>query len=73
MHLLLTVAVEGHMVRLDPLGEDMEQTPSQTEDARERGFKRDRDEANDSRRGESNDLDPDDSGDIADEGTAHRG
>ena len=61
------------MVRLDPLDEDMGQTPSQTEDARERGFVRDRDRADDGHRGESNELDPDDSGDIADEGTAHRG
>ena len=58
------------MVRLDPLGEDMERTPPQTEDAVERGF------ADDSRpddRGESDGLDPDDTGDIADEGSAHRG
>jgi hypothetical protein len=63
------------MVRLDPLDEDMGQTPSQTEDARERGFVRDRkrDRADDQRRGESDALDPDRNGDIADEGTAHRG
>jgi hypothetical protein len=61
------------MVRLDPLDEDMGQTPSQTEDAEERGFERDRDVANDQRRGQSDALDPDGSGDIADEGTAHRG
>ena len=61
------------MVRLDPLDEDMGQTPSQTEDARERGFVRDRDKANDTGRGESDSLDPDEQGDIADEGTAHRG
>jgi hypothetical protein len=61
------------MVRLDPLDEDMGQTPSQTENAKERGFKRDRDLADDKRRGQSNELDPDDTGDIADEGTAHRG
>jgi hypothetical protein len=61
------------MVRLDPLDEDMGQTPSQTEDAKERGFVRERDKANDTRRGESNELDPEDSGDIADEGSAHRG
>lgn len=61
------------MVRLDPLDEDMGQTPSQTEDAEERGFKRDRDKANDKGLGKSEGLDPEDSGDIADEGTAHRG
>ena len=61
------------MVRLDPLHEDMGQTPSQTEDAKERGFKRDRDEAEDRRRGKSESVDPDESGDIADEGTGHRG
>ena len=61
------------MVRLDPLDEDMGQTPSQTEDAAERGFVRDRDKADDKRRGESEGLDPDESGDIADEGSAHRG
>jgi hypothetical protein len=61
------------MVRLDPLDEDMGQTPSQTEDAHERGFDRDRevDEADD--RGRSTALDPDEQGDIADEGSAHRG
>ncbi len=61
------------MVRLDPLGEDMGQTPSQTEDAKERGFKNDRDEADDEGRGSSDGLDPDSAGDIADEGSAHRG
>jgi hypothetical protein len=61
------------MVRLDPLDEDMGQTPSQTEDAEERGFRRDKDVADDSRRGKSDGLDPEDSGDIADEGQAHRG
>jgi hypothetical protein len=61
------------MVRLDPLHEDMGQTPSQTEDAKERGFKRDRDEAEDRGRGKSESVDPDESGDIADEGTGHRG
>jgi hypothetical protein len=61
------------MVRLDPLGEDMGQTPSQTEDADERGFKRDRDKADDEGRGSSDALDPESTGDIADEGSAHRG
>jgi hypothetical protein len=59
------------MIRLDPLDEDMGQTPSQTEDARERGFTRD--VADDRRRGESDALDPDQTGDIAEEGSAHRG
>ena len=61
------------MVRLDPLDEDMGQTPSQTADADERGFVRDRDTADDHSRGRSDAVDPDDSGDIADEGPAHRG
>ncbi len=58
------------MVRLDPLDEDMEQTPPQTEDSKERGFVERR---NDEHFGESDGLDPDDAGDIADEGTGHRG
>ena len=61
------------MVRLDPLGEDMGQTPSQTEDAEERGFKREREHADDDGLGESDSLDPEQAGDIADEGSAHRG
>jgi hypothetical protein len=61
------------MVRLDPLDEDMGQTPSQTEDAEERGFRRDKDVAADRGRGQSDGLDPDEIGDIADEGQAHRG
>jgi hypothetical protein len=61
------------MVRLDPLHEDMGQTPSQTEDAEERGFPADRDEAHDTGLGESDAVDPDEAGDIADEGSAHRG
>ena len=61
------------MVRLDPLDEDMGQTPSQTEHVRERGFDRDKEIADDLRRGKSDSLDPDESGDIADEGQAHRG
>jgi hypothetical protein len=61
------------MVRLDPLDEDMGQTPSQTEDAKERGFKRDGKTADEKPRGESEGLDPERSGDIADEGSAHRG
>jgi hypothetical protein len=58
------------MVRIDPLGEDMEQTPPQTEDARERGFVSDGDPDD---LGESDSLDPENAGDIADEGPAHRG
>ena len=58
------------MVRLDPLGEDMGQTLPQTEDAEERGFVDERDDAH---RGEPDGLDPDGEGDIADEGSAHRG
>ena len=60
------------MVRLDPLDEDMGQTPSQTGDAEERGFDRDRDEADDRGRGQADSLD-EENGDIADEGSAHRG
>ena len=58
------------MVRLDPLDEDMEQTPSQTEDAFERGFTS---QPTDERLGQSDGVDPDNTGDIADEGTGHRG
>lgn len=61
------------MVRLDPLHEDMGQTPSQTEDARERGFKRDREDAADKKRGQAESLESERNGDIADEGSAHRG
>ena len=52
---------------LDP--NDMGQTPSQTEDAQERGFVKKRDDTN---LGKSDELDPDDVGDIADEGPGHR-
>ena len=58
------------MVKLDPLDEDLGQTPSQTSDARERGFRKERREP--SRRGETDSVDPDEAGDIADEGSAHR-
>ena len=58
------------MVRLDPLDEDMEQTPPQTEDAKERGFIKER---HDEQLGQTNSLDPDEAGDIADEGPGHRG
>jgi len=57
-------------MRIDPLNEDMEATPSQTEDAKERGFVKTRDDTN---RGKSDAIDPEDTGDIADEGPAHRG
>ena len=55
----------------NPFTDDMEQTPSQTEDSAERGFVRDEDY--DPALGESAALDPDGAGDIADEGTGHRG
>ena len=55
----------------NPFIDDMEQTPSQTEDAAERGFISDEDY--DPGLGESAALDPDGTGDIADEGTGHRG
>lgn len=58
------------MVRLDPLDEDMERTPPQTEDAKERGFVKKR---LDERLGQADGLDEDGTGDIADEGTGHRG
>lgn len=61
------------MVRLDPLDEDMGQTPSQTEDARERGFARDDKDPDEVNRGRSESMDEEDTGDIADEGSAHRG
>jgi hypothetical protein len=61
------------MVRLDPLDEDMGQTPSQTEDARERGFVRDDEDPDEVNRGRSESMDEEDTGDIADEGSAHRG
>lgn len=50
--------------------DDMEQTPSQTENSRERGFTG---EFHDNDLGHSDELDPDDVGDIADEGPGHRG
>jgi hypothetical protein len=48
----------------------MERTPSQTEDAEERGFV---EEVDEDRRGEADSVDPEGAGDIADEGSAHRG
>ena len=50
--------------------DDMEQTPSQTENSRERGFTG---EFHDNDLGHSDELDGDDVGDIADEGPGHRG
>jgi len=50
--------------------DNMEQTPPQTEDAEERGFTAE-ETADDL--GKSDGLDPEDIGDIADEGTGHRG
>jgi hypothetical protein len=58
------------MVRLDPLDEDMEQSPPQTEDAKERGFVKRRD---DDRLGKTDSVNPEEDGDIADEGPGHRG
>jgi hypothetical protein len=58
------------MVRLDPLDEDMERTPPQTEDSQERGFVKRR---NDEHLGQPDSVDPDDTTDIADEGPGHRG
>jgi hypothetical protein len=55
----------------NPFTDDMERTPPQTENAAERGF--DRDEEVDADYGESGELDPDGVGDIADEGSGHRG
>ncbi len=51
-------------------GDDMERTPPQTEDSQERGFVRDLDIAD---LGQSQELDNEDAGDIADEGTGRRG
>ena len=59
------------MVRLDPLEEDMGRTPPQTEDTKERGFPTDKDHGKD--RGTSDTVEPEPEGDIADEGSAHRG
>ena len=50
--------------------DDMEQTPSQTEDSRERGF---RGEFHDEDLGRSDELGNEDAGDIADEGPGRRG
>jgi hypothetical protein len=49
--------------------DDMEQTPPQTEDSRERGFAGD---YNEDKLGQSESLD-DEAGDIADEGPGRRG
>jgi hypothetical protein len=50
--------------------DDMEQTPSQTEDSRERGFVRHTEIAD---LGRSQELDNEAAGDIADEGPGRRG
>ena len=50
--------------------DDMEQTPSQTEDSRERGFEG---EFPDEDFGRSDELGNESDGDIADEGTGRRG
>ena len=50
--------------------DDMEQTPSQTESSKERGFKGD---YADDRLGQSDGLDTEGTGDIADEGPGRRG
>jgi hypothetical protein len=69
VHLLLVQMTGGTMA--NPLTDDMERTPPQTEDAAERGFARD--DESDENLGESAELDPDGVGDIADEGSGHRG
>ena len=51
-------------------GDDMERTPPQTEDSKERGFEGDVDEED---LGRSDSLDHEDAGDIADEGPGRRG
>jgi hypothetical protein len=51
-------------------GDDMEQTPSQTERSRERGLKGD---FHDEDLGRSEELGNEDAGDIADEGPGRRG
>lgn len=53
----------------NPFGNDMERTPPQTESTSERGY----DSGDESERGKSEVLDEDEPGDIADEGSAHRG
>jgi hypothetical protein len=50
--------------------DDMERTPPQTEDSRERGFEADVDEAS---LGRSDELGNESAGDIADEGPGRRG
>ena len=50
--------------------DDMEPTPPQTEDSRERGFVRELEIAD---LGRSEELDNEDAGDIADEGPGRRG
>ena len=50
--------------------EDIDRPGPQTESARERGFRRDTDDAD---LGHGDELDGEDIGDIADEGPGHRG
>ena len=52
------------------LRNDLDRTPPQTEDAEERGFV---DELDDRDLGKSEPPEDDDAGDIADEGSGHRG
>jgi len=59
-----------HKVMMNPLEDDLEQTPSQTSDVEELGIVERED---DSEFGKSDGLDPEAVGDIADEGTGHRG
>lgn len=61
-------------LRLDDA--DMEQTPPQTEDSAERGFVKkgkNADPATYRDLGKSDEIDQDEVGDIADEGSGHRG
>ena len=59
------------------VGNEMEKTPSQTEDSAERGLTEHQDDAHDPETykdlGRSDELDGSDSGDVADEGRGHRG
>ena len=63
--------------RLDPTDDDLGQTPPQTEDSAERGFVKQREDAHDPETyrdlGQAEELGQQDAGDIADEGTGHRG
>jgi hypothetical protein len=70
---------KGHPMKFpidNDFDDDMEQTPSQTEDSAERGFVKHQESAHDPETyrnlGRSEELDGD-TGDIADEGRGHRG